>query len=124
MTAIDVTHDSRADGGGSSYTFRKLFRLAMDSIIADSTRPLKMAVVTGFAMSFLSVLMAAYNVIAYFFELHTVRGYTTTIFSIWFACGLLLFMMGILGLYIGRIFDQVKARPIFIVMDELNVGED
>ena len=96
----------------------------MDSIIADSTRPLKMAVVAGFTMSFLSVIMALYNVIAYFLELHTVPGYTTTIFSIWFACGLLLFMMGILGLYIGRIFDQVKARPIFIVMDELNVGED
>ena len=120
VTAIDVAHDSRADGGGSSYTFRKLFRLAMDSIIADSTRPLKLAVVAGFTMSFLSGLMAAYNVIAYFFELDVVRGYTTTVFSIWFACGLLLFMMGILGLYIGRIFDQVKARPIFIVMDELN----
>jgi dolichol-phosphate mannosyltransferase len=124
VTAIDVAHDSRADGGGSSYTFKKLFRLAMDSIIADSTRPLKLAVVAGFTMSFISVIMAAYNVIAYFFEFDRVRGYTTTIFSIWFACGLLLFMMGILGLYIGRIFDQVKARPIFIVMDELNVGED
>jgi dolichol-phosphate mannosyltransferase len=124
VTAIDGAHDSRADGGGSSYTFRKLFRLAMDSIIADSTRPLKMAVVAGFTMSLVSVMMAVYNVIAYFFELDTVRGYTTTIFSIWFACGLLLFVMGVLGLYIGRIFDQVKARPIFIVMDELNVGED
>jgi dolichol-phosphate mannosyltransferase len=124
VTAIDVKHDSRADGGGSSYTLRKLFRLAMDSIIADSTRPLKLAVVAGFTMSFVSGLMAVYNVIAYFFELNKVRGYTTTIFSIWFACGLLLFMMGILGLYIGRIFDQVKARPIFIVMDKLNVEEE
>ena len=124
VTAIDVTHDSRADGGGSSYTFKKLFRLAMDSIIADSTRPLKLAVIAGFTMSIVSIIMAAYNVVAYFFEFDKVRGYTTTIFSIWFACGLLLCMMGILGLYIGRIFDQVKARPIFIVMDELNVGED
>ena len=124
VTAIDVTHDSRADGGGSSYTFKKLFRLALDSIIADSTRPLKLAVIAGFTMSIVSIIMAAYNVVAYFFEFDKVRGYTTTIFSIWFACGLLLCMMGILGLYIGRIFDQVKARPIFIVMDELNVGED
>lgn len=124
VTAINVRHDSRADGGGSSYTFKKLFRLALDSIIADSTRPLKLAVVAGFTMSIVSIIMAAYNVVAYFFEFDIVRGYTTTIFSIWFACGVLLFMMGILGLYIGRIFDQVKARPIFIVMDELNVGED
>ncbi len=123
-TAIDVEHDARGDGGGSSYTFRKLFRLAMDSIIADSTRPLKLTVVAGFVMSFVSVAMALYNVVAYFFDFNRVRGYTTTIFSIWFTCGLLLFVMGILGLYIGRIFDQVKARPIFIVMDKLNVEED
>ena len=123
VTAIDVTHDSRADGGGTSYTFQKLFRLAMDSIIADSTRPLKLAVVSGFIMSLVSVIMAAYNIVAYFFDLDRVRGYTTTIFSIWFACGLLLFVMGVLGLYIGRIFDQVKSRPIFIVMDELNTEE-
>lgn len=123
VTAIDVTHDSRADGGGTSYTFQKLFRLAMDSIIADSTRPLKLAVVAGFIMSLVSVIMAAYNIVAYFFDLDRVRGYTTTIFSIWFACGILLFVMGVLGLYIGRIFDQVKSRPIFIVMDELNTEE-
>ena len=124
VTAIDVTHDFRADGKSSSYTFRKLFRLAMDSIIADSTRPLKLAIIIGFTMSLVSGLMAIYNFIAYFFDLDRVRGYTTTIFSIWFACGLLLFVLGVLGLYIGRIFDQVKSRPIFIVMDELNTGED
>lgn len=124
VTAIDVAHDSRADGNGSSYTFQKLFRLAMDSIIADSTRPLKLAVIAGLTMSFVSGLMAIYNVIAYFFDFDRVRGYTTTIFSIWFACGLLLFVLGVLGLYIGRIFDQVKSRPFFIVMDELNTGED
>jgi len=47
-------------------------------------------------------------------------GYTSTIFSIWFVGGLLLFMMGILGLYIGKIFDQVKGRPVFIVSETLN----
>ena len=75
-------------------------------------------------MSFLSVITAVYNVVAYFQGFYTVPGYTTTIFSIWFACGLLLFVMGVLGLYIGRIFDQVKARPTFIVMDELNVESE
>ena len=64
--------------------------------------------------------MAVYNVIAYFFDMAIVRGYTSTIFSIWFATGILLFMMGILGLYIGKIFEQVKERPMFIVMDSIN----
>lgn len=124
VTTVDVQHDARADEEGSSYTLKKLLTLAFNSIIADSNKPLRMAVSLGFVMSLVSLLMALYNVIAYFFDLAIVRGYTTTIFSIWFATGLLLFMMGILGLYIGKIFDQVKERPIFIVMESVNADEE
>lgn len=124
VTTVDVQHDARADEEGSSYTLKKLLTLAFNSIIADSNKPLRMAVSLGFIMSAVSLLMALYNVIAYFFDLAIVRGYTTTIFSIWFATGLLLFMMGILGLYIGKIFDQVKERPIFIVMESVNTDEE
>lgn len=123
VTTLDVQHDARADEGSSSYTLKKLLKLAGDSIIADSNKPLRFAVGLGFFLSVASVLMAIYNLIAHFFELEIVRGYTTTIFSIWFVCGILLFMMGVLGLYIGSIFNQVKERPIFIVMDELNTEE-
>ena len=48
-------------------------------------------------------------------------GYTTTIFSIWFVGGLLLFVLGIIGLYIGKIFDQVKGRPYYIVQEKINI---
>lgn len=124
VTTLDVQHDARADEGASSYSFKKLFALAFNSIIADSNKPLRVAVALGFSMSLISLALAVYNVVAYFFDLAVVRGYTTTIFSIWFATGLILFMMGILGLYVGKIFDQVKNRPIFIVMDTINVEED
>jgi dolichol-phosphate mannosyltransferase len=72
-------------------------------------------------MSVLSFLMAIYNIFAKIYGLNEVVGYTSTIFSIWFVGGLLLFMMGILGLYIGEIFDQVKGRPVFIVSDTINI---
>ncbi len=124
VTTLDVQHDVRADEGGSSYTLKKLFTLAFDSIIADSNKPLRIAIVIGFVMSLVSLLLAAYNVVAYFYDLAVVPGYTTTIFSIWFATGLILFVMGIIGLYIGKIFDQVKERPIFIVMETVNTEED
>jgi dolichol-phosphate mannosyltransferase len=65
--------------------------------------------------------MAVYNVIAKFMGLNEVVGYTSTVFSIWFVGGLLLLMLGVLGLYIGKIFDQVKGRPYFIVSDTLNI---
>lgn len=124
VTTVDVQHDARADEEGSSYTLSKLLKLAFHSIIADSNKPLRMAVQLGFTISALSFLLAVYNVIAYFFDMAIVRGYTTTIFSIWFATGMILSMLGILGLYIGKIFDQVKQRPIYIVMETVNVESE
>lgn len=117
---VDVYHDHRAEGK-SSYNLARLLRLSYNSIISNSNKPLHMAVTMGFVMSLLAFLMALYNVIAKLLGWIEVAGYTTTIFSIWFVGGLLLFMMGILGLYIGKIFDQVKGRPVFIVSETLNV---
>ena len=123
-TAIDVHHDARADEEGSSYTFGKLLKLAFHSIIADSNKPLYISVTLGFIITVISFLLAIFNVVAYFFDTAVVRGYTTTVFSIWFATGIILLMMGVLGLYIGKIFDQVKQRPIFIIMETVNTEED
>lgn len=117
---VDVLHDRRLEGS-SSYDLRSLLKLSYDSIISNSNRPLRLAVTLGLAMSALSFLMAIYNVFAKFLGLNEVVGYTSTVFSIWFVGGLLLLMMGVLGLYIGKIFDQVKGRPLFIVSDTLNI---
>lgn len=119
-TGIDVMHDHRLEGK-SSYNLSRLLRLSFNAIISNSNRPLQLAVTLGFIMSLFSFLMAVYNIFAKFAGWNEVAGYTTTVFSIWFVGGLLLFMMGILGLYIGKIFDQVKGRPVFIVQDTLNV---
>lgn len=83
-----------------------------------------MAVVGGFVMSIVSILVAFYNVFAKLFGLIDVPGFTLTIFSIWFMGGMLMSLLGILGLYIGKIFDQVKGRPIFVVRNTLNLGDD
>lgn len=122
-TAIEVEHAERAEGK-SSYNLRRLLKLSFDIIISNSNKPLRVAVGLGFGMSMLSFLLAAYNIIAKLLGIILVEGYTTTIFSIWFVGGLLLFVMGILGLYIGKIFDQVKGRQLFIVKEKLNFEED
>lgn len=119
-TAIDVEHAERAEGK-SSYNLYKLFKLSFDVIVANSNKPLRMAVGFGFGMAAISFLLALYNVIAKWIGVIQVSGYTTTVFSIWFVGGLLLFVMGILGLYIGKIFDQVKGRQLFVVKDKVNV---
>ena len=60
-------------------------------------------------------------VIAYFFGIIEVAGFTTTVFSIWFVGGLLMMQIGIVGIYIGKVFDQVKGRPLYVVMDKVNI---
>lgn len=119
-TAIDVQHALRAEGK-SSYTLHRMLKLTFDVIISNSNKPLRMAVGLGFSMSALSFLLALYNVVARMVGIISFPGYTTTVFSIWFVGGLLLFVVGILGLYIGKIFDQVKGRPSYIVRDKLNI---
>ena len=121
-TTVDVFHDHRLEGK-SSYNLYRLLKLSYNSIISNSNRPLHLAVALGLMMSILSFLMAIYNIFAKFWGLNEVAGYTSTIFSIWFVGGLLLLMMGVLGLYIGKIFDQVTGRPVFIVSDTLNIEQ-
>ena len=119
-TAIDVEHAGRAEGE-SSYNLNKLLKLSFDVIVSNSNKPLRMSVGLGFVMAIVSFLLALYNLIAKWVGIIKVDGYTTTVFSIWFVGGLLLFVMGILGLYVGKIFDQVKGRQLFIVKDEVNL---
>lgn len=118
-STIDVQHDERAEGK-STYSLQKLLKLTFDIIISNSNKPLRFAVGVGFFMSFISIMIAAYNIIAKLIGLVDVAGFTTTVFSIWFVGGLLLFVMGIIGLYIGKIFDQVKGRQLFIVRNKVN----
>jgi len=119
-TTIDVSHSERYEGS-SSYTLSKLIRLTVDVLVSNSTKPLLLAVQFGFIISFISVLLALYNVIAYFTGINLVHGYTTTIFSIWFVGGMTIFVLGIVGLYIGKIFDEVKNRQLFIVDETINL---
>ena len=118
--AINVKHSERFEGS-SSYTFLKLLNLAADVIISNSNKPLKIAVKLGFFISIFSFIIAIYNIVAYFSGLIIVPGFTTTVFSIWFIGGLIMTLLGVLGIYIGKIFNQVKGRQLFIVSNEINV---
>jgi dolichol-phosphate mannosyltransferase len=119
---IEIKHGERFEGV-SSYTLAKLFRLATDTILTSSDKPLKLTIRLGFIVSTISFLLALYNMIAKLTGIIQVAGFTTTIFSIWFVGGMILFVLGILGLYIERIFSQVKERQMFIVKNEVNINE-
>lgn len=116
---VDVEQDASARGE-SSYTLVKLLIHSFRIIITSTNKPLRMAVGLGFGMAALSFVLALYNLIAKLVGIIMIDGYTTTVFSIWFVGGLLLSVIGVLGLYIGAIFDQVKGHPLFVVKEEVN----
>lgn len=116
---VNVKHSERLEGK-SSYTISKLLRLSLDVILSNSNKPLRLVVKFGFVISFTSIFLAFYNLLAYFFGIISVPGFTSTIFSIWFVGGLNIFVLGVVGLYIGKIYDDVKGRPIFVIEEILN----
>jgi len=117
---LPVQHANRYEGK-TTYNFRRLTQLAINNIIAFSDKPLRLAIKIGFIISFFSFLLAIYNVIAHFTGIITVEGFTTTVFSIWFTGGIIITILGIVGLYVGKTFENVKNRPTFIVKDQINV---
>ena len=120
--SIPIEHGSRFEGT-SSYTLSKLLKLAFGLIISNTNKPLRIMTGLGFTLSIVSLLIAFYNVIVNLMGLIGVQGFTTTVFSIWFVGGMLMMQIGIVGLYIGKIFDQVKGRPLYVVMDEINTDK-
>lgn len=121
-TSIPIKHGERLEGK-SSYTFSKLIKLAFGSILSNTNKPLRMMVGWGCMLSCISIAIAIYNVIAYFYGTIRVPGFTTTVFSIWFVGGMIMMQLGIVGIYIGKVFDQVKGRPLYVVMEKVNVDE-
>ena len=116
---VDVQHSERGEGE-SGYNFIKLIKLTFDIIISNTNKPLRIATAIGFFMAIVSFILAFYQLVAKQLGINVVPGFTSTIFSIWFIGGLLLFVMGIIGLYIGKIFDQVKNRQLYIIREIIN----
>lgn len=113
-TSIVVEHAFR-DEGKSSYNFSRLVGLAFNTIISFSNKPLKMFVKFGMLISFISILFGAYNIYEALTNKIAVLGYSSLIVSIWFLSGVIITTIGITGIYVGKIFDQTKNRPVFII---------
>jgi dolichol-phosphate mannosyltransferase len=104
--------------GETKYPLTKLFQFAFDGITSFSAVPLKLASWVGLGVSCISFLYAAYAVLQHF-RGHTVPGWTSLAVVTTFIGGVQLVCMGILGEYLGRIYDEVKARPLYLVADKM-----
>jgi dolichol-phosphate mannosyltransferase len=113
-TGIQVQHAERAEGK-STYTFAKLWRLAMDTILAYSDKPLRMAATLGLSMAALSLMFGLYLLLRSWLQSSPVPGWSSLIVSLYFIGGLIIGILGILGIYLGKAFDETKKRPLYIV---------
>jgi dolichol-phosphate mannosyltransferase len=101
--------------GRSKYGMLKLLKLASDGIFAFSIVPLRAATLLGTLAISLSALFAVYSFFAKVFLRQTPRGFTALVFLITFLSGVLLLFLGIIGEYVGRIYEEIKARPVYVV---------
>jgi polyisoprenyl-phosphate glycosyltransferase len=114
VAKIQVEHAER-EIGSSNYNFKRLINLALDIILAYSDKPLRITIKLGFGISLVSLLMAFFIIIKWLSGGIIVLGYTSLIISVWFLSGCILTTLGIVGLYIGKTFEGVKKRPIYII---------
>ncbi len=113
-TSVSVEHRHREDGK-SSYSLSSLISLAFNVIISFSDKPLKIFVGFGAMISMLSIFVAAYFTISYFQGQILISGFSSIILSIWFLSGIIISCIGIVGIYLGKTFNQTKNRPVFII---------
>ena len=121
-TTIEVQHSIRSQGN-SSYTFKKLLRLAIASLISHSNKPLIYSIKLGGGLAFISFLYGFFIAAKYFLYGIPLEGWTSLIISIYLLGGLILIQLGILGLYIARIFDEVKSRPSYLVSKTVGINK-
>jgi len=114
QTAIPVERAERF-AGDSKYSGWKLLKLAADAIFTFSIMPLRFAAIVGTAAIVLSGAYAAYALYVKLFHGETPQGFTALIVSITFLAGVQLFFMGIIGEYVGRLFEASKSRPLYII---------
>jgi len=112
--SIQVEHAERFEGK-STYTFSKLWQLASETIIAHSDKPLRLAVRFGFMITFLSFLYGIYIFWHALFYGSSIPGWNSLIVSLYFIGGIVIAILGIIGIYLGKTFDESKKRPLYII---------
>lgn len=122
LANIPVAHASRQEGK-SGYSLRKLIRLAVNIILSYSDKPLRLVVRVGMYFAAIAFVMVCWTIFRYLQGDTQVAGFTSIIASIWLVGGVIISCLGILGLYLGRMFVDAKGRPYYLVSEEATSGK-
>jgi len=122
-TSVIYDRAERA-AGKPKQSLARLIRYAADGMVSFSYKPLRAATWLGFIASIFSFVLAIFYIVTFFAWRKQISGFTTEIVCILFFGGVQLISVGILGEYIGRIYEEVKQRPLYIVRERVGFGED
>ncbi len=117
QTFVEYDRESRF-AGTTKYPLKKMLRLASDAILSFSNTPLKVATFVGFITSFGAFIGIVYALIMRIFIKDYVEGWTLLMISILLIGGIILLVLGIIGEYVGRIYGEIKRRPLYIIKDK------
>jgi polyisoprenyl-phosphate glycosyltransferase len=123
QTSVDYVRDERF-AGETKYPLRKMIRLSLDAMTSFSTKPLKIAGILGFILSaagFVYLIIVLYQ---HFFTDTTTQGWTSLVAISLLFHGITLSLLGVLGEYIGRTYEEAKRRPLYFVSETLNFAEE
>ncbi len=118
-TVLNVEHGARLRGK-STYNFKRLLKLAIDALLAYSDKPLKLIIAIGASISLGAFVLGFVITYRYISGTINLLGYTSLITTVCFFSGLIILVLGIVGLYIGKIFEGIKNRPTFLVCETMN----
>jgi dolichol-phosphate mannosyltransferase len=122
-TSVEIEHHDR-HSGDSGYTIRKLLQTALNGMFFRSTVLLRLVVLVGFVIAVVGIAIAIFEIGDYFLEPEkAVPGYTSIAVLLLVLAGFIIVAVGVVGLYVGRIFEQVKNRPLFLIDAELGGPE-
>lgn len=120
QTFIEYDRDQRYAGKGNYNRLTGSFKIGLNGLISFSSRPLFMMSIAGFVIAGLSFLLGAWYVLQKFIGIDLTPGLSTTVLVVSFFAGVQLLGMGLIGEYVGRIYDEVKRRPMYIVDRQVN----
>jgi dolichol-phosphate mannosyltransferase len=115
QTYLSYTASER-NAGSSKYTLKKMLSLGLNGITAFSSKPLRMAFYAGLLIFLFGIIYAIYAIVEYFSG-KTIPGWTSILLSVLIIGGFQLLSLGIIGEYIARIFNEVKARPLYLIKE-------
>lgn len=119
--AVPYRPAARANGY-SHYSILRLAKLSLDGLTAFTTWPLRAISGVGFALALMSLAYGAYLSVVYLLYGHPLGGWTTIVVSLMLFAGIQMISLGIVGEYVGRVFEEVKARPLFVIRKEWGRG--